>query len=923
MKKILYIKYCVAIFFLIFSLDIQAQNFQWANQANVTANTLGGLYRLKHDAINNYYICGNFTDTLQFDSLLLVAPATTTGAGYITKYNTNGHVIYSRKIDGGMVTPYDMAISSSGIVYVAGIYKDSLLLDNIFLQPDSAGIIEGFILKLDYSGKAIWGKRIRAFKTGAGVKSISLDASENIFLTGYFVDSVQINSQTISSVHINGVEVLVAKLDSSGSNLWLKKAIGRYTDTGEKIYTDNNGNSYIVGNFNDSIHFDAITIHNFSYGIFVAKYNSSGNAVWAKAFGSNGPAHEEGNDITSDPQGNLGITGTFVDTAFFGNDTLIAPPQGPVYYYDIFTAKLDTAGNVLWAKQGSSSGSDAAATISSDDSANFYITGLFHSMPLPNTITFDGITLTTPFGTGELYNVKYNSSGVIQWAFALGGQANNGVSTGGLLKDHNGDLVAAVRFGGNAYLQNIFLAEPSNNFRPVLTKGNELKNIITGKVFFDFNNDAIFNNNDFYFNQAIIESNGIPSSSCYNHSYYLTTDTGQNNVAVGNAIVNANVTPASYNIYFSGYGNIDSLNDFSIYFDTTLKDLAVNIFPHSALRPNQNFHVFIHYRNKGWSTVSVFVNLIYDPRFNFVSSTPAPSSQTGDTVTWNYFNLAPQESRTIKALLYAPAANLQLGDTTYNYVTVLPLIGDTLPVDNYDTLYRIVGTGWDPNTKEAFPAGDITTTQVQNGIYLDYNIRFQNTGNDTAFNVFIYDTLSTNLDWSTFELTASSYPCTFTFAPNGFIEFRFDGIRLPDSTTNEPGSHGLVAYRIQPLSTLTAGSVIENNAYIFFDAHLPVLTNTTQTEVVFPSGIKEHENENSFIKVYPNPAAKIITVKFLQAYSGNVFLIIRDVFGRAVWKNNYSSRKQININLSNFAKGVYFLQANSEQNSYRVKIIKE
>lgn len=137
---------------------------------------------------------------------------------------------------------------------------------------------------------------------------------------------------------------------------------------------------------------------------------------------------------------------------------------------------------------------------------------------------------------------------------------------------------------------------------------------------------------------------------------------------------------------------------------------------------------------------------------------------------------------------------------------------------------------FDPNDKQASPAGYGVNHYIEQNVDIDYHIRFQNVGTDTAFNIVIRDTLSAHLDPSTIRPTISSFPYSFE-VENNVVIFTFNDIELVDSTTNEPGSHGFVQFTIAQQDSLPFGTMIYNNAAIFFDYNYPVITNTTFHEV--------------------------------------------------------------------------------------------
>ncbi|MBK7853815.1 MAG: hypothetical protein IPJ79_01895 [Bacteroidetes bacterium] len=135
----------------------------------------------------------------------------------------------------------------------------------------------------------------------------------------------------------------------------------------------------------------------------------------------------------------------------------------------------------------------------------------------------------------------------------------------------------------------------------------------------------------------------------------------------------------------------------------------------------------------------------------------------------------------------------------------------------------------------------LTTTQLATQPYLDYTIRFQNTGNDTAFTVKIINPIDTNkLELGSIEFVNSSHPVQLKWVNyNKNMEFLFENILLPDSNINEPQSHGFVKYRIKPKTSLLAGDSIINKGYIYFDFNAPVETNTTVTKIILPTSINE------------------------------------------------------------------------------------
>jgi len=144
---------------------------------------------------------------------------------------------------------------------------------------------------------------------------------------------------------------------------------------------------------------------------------------------------------------------------------------------------------------------------------------------------------------------------------------------------------------------------------------------------------------------------------------------------------------------------------------------------------------------------------------------------------------------------------------------------------------------FDPNDKSALPIGDGPEHLISSGQDLEYKIRFQNTGTDTAFTVVIRDTISDVLDMSTFEAGISSHDYILDIEDNNILVFTFNNILLPDSTVNWTASNGFVEFKINQIENNLPGTIIENTAAIYFDFNEPVITNTVfhtiETPLVF------------------------------------------------------------------------------------------
>lgn len=189
------------------------------------------------------------------------------------------------------------------------------------------------------------------------------------------------------------------------------------------------------------------------------------------------------------------------------------------------------------------------------------------------------------------------------------------------------------------------------------------------------------------------------------------------------------------------------------------------------------------------------------------------------------------------------------GTFSIGYVNQFPS-GAQGPREDIDCTANV--GSYDPNDKQGFPEGYGANHYIRPGVELEYKIRFQNTGTDTAFNVVIRDTLSPWLDPTSIRPGASSHPYRFELAGEGVLIFDFQNILLPDSNVNEPASNGFVEFRILPRTDAPLETDLYNQAAIYFDFNDPIFTNTTQHRL--------GENFVSILTWMPDPPAYSIVV---------------------------------------------------------------
>lgn len=312
----------------------------------------------------------------------------------------------------------------------------------------------------------------------------------------------------------------------------------------------------------------------------------------------------------------------------------------------------------------------------------------------------------------------------------------------------------------------------------------------------------------------------------------------------------------SIGVTTSGASPVSSGNDFA---DTLSPIIDVQAIINGwAVRPVIPFDFYLYVDRTGLSQADVLTYYVPAPGFVISNTTPAFDYVNGDTLFWDFQSMST--STVIHIEGNAPNANI--GDTVEYCYGAWPNIMDIDSTNNEHCAEMIVTGSYDPNEKHVMPKGNGPNGEIylQDSL-LTYTVLFQNTGTDTAFTVVIMDTLSSKLDPSTFQYIGASHNCIPELLPGNVLKFTFNNILLPDSTTNEPKSHGFVHFKIEADPTVQVGDVIENTAGIYFDYNEPIITNTTVNTYVDPpvgNGVRELSSVD--VLIYPNPNNGTFTI---------------------------------------------------------------
>jgi hypothetical protein len=317
------------------------------------------------------------------------------------------------------------AVDSQGNLYIIGSYVRTINLQGIVLNSspntgDDRLDREQFIAKYTPDGQVVWAKSVET-TLSRNFTNIVIDNRDNIYIAGYFRESINFGTISITSPLENGRvrsdnRLFIARYDTNGnvqwavaSNLTAERQIG--IPSTHALKTDNLGNIYLGGRHTASIRFGSIrlsTSADLSSSPFIFKFNSQGNPIWGKSAVTSGVIDSSTQDIAVDSRNNVYVYGSFGQgTINFEGNALTSRGSG-----DAFLLKYSQNGVLLWAKSLGGTGADYSQTLRIDQLDNVYVSLVYQSSArVDNVIVRSSVSARL-----QSLIAKYNSRGVLQWA---------------------------------------------------------------------------------------------------------------------------------------------------------------------------------------------------------------------------------------------------------------------------------------------------------------------------------------------------------------------------------------------------------------------------------------------------------------------------------------------------------------------------
>ena len=756
---------------------------------------------------------------------------------FVSKINKDGLPFWEKSFTKSELNLYGFyassikSVSDGGCVVFGSVYDSN----TNFMNRIAA-------FKLDSAGNIIWHHDYSNYNDEF-VQNVVNTPDNGLLITGYTFHKVA-KHPGINTDSTGNYNLMIAKISAAGDLIWKKEYGGSRDDGGFKVIRLKNGTYLILGatSSNDAnvvgSHQHSYTTNmysadtSFSFESWIINVDANGNMLWNKCYGGS-------------------RDGYFVDAVESAGGILMSgftySKDGDLPYYPetavpLWLLQISNTGTINWSKlykfyAGYKDSNYVYSPIDSEEGpwyyslspakdGNFVIGG--------STIDYYGAIKTT-HGSGDFSFLKINPSGNIIWQKAIGGTDYEYLY--GSLTDRNDDIVF---LGGSYSNDDDLYGGKENTYERMVIGKIGITNIIKGQVFVDNNNNGIKDPAELFYSNGRVQSAKIKDTV----KGYIFSGQFLNNVDTGNYVttyIPANnyytVLPATHNTSFATPDQTDIVN-FALKPRPNVNDLEVQLIALTSARPGFENYYRIITKNVGTTTISNAVtSLKKDNRQTFVSSSKPNSGIVADSIWWGPVTLNAFDIDTVDVVLKnAVPTALNNGDTLTLVAVANPVTNDSSAANNRMTVKQIVQGSFDPNDKTEIHGGQLTPLAYSNNEYLQYLIRFQNTGTDTAFFITVKDTFDTKFDLSTIDVLAASHHYNFKLEKNvATWDFKF--IKLADSTTNKLESHGYILFKVKPKTGLSVGDAFSNKAAIYFDYNLPVITNAEKTFISDGNGI--------------------------------------------------------------------------------------
>ncbi len=759
--------------------------------------------------------------------------------------------------------------------------KNKLFFIAFIIMLVSGGVCEG------QTPNWAWARYGGVSANGTG-NSVTADASGNVYVAGvFYTPTITFGSITLTNFGTsNFADMYIVKYDGNGNVLWATSAGGSKDDVVNSITTDVFGNVFVTGSFRStSILFGFTTLTNVDItgttgDIFIVSYGSGGNFNWAKKAGGN--MDDGGISVATDMIGNIYLLGNFKSpNIVFGSTTLTNVSS--TNYMDLYLVKYTSNGIAIWAKSAGGTDHDIAYSVAVDNLNNAYITGFFYSP----SILFGSITLNN--ANSQMFIVKYNPSGTVLWAnTAIGAiQYHPSVTTDNLNNVYVTGAFSSstIVFGGTTLLNADTTAVTCDVF---FVKYNPSGSVLWAKNFGGSGDDRSYS-----------------ASTDLSGNLYSTGDFRSSIIAFDSFALN-NATPLFNDIFVVKCDSLGTV-DWAISTGGPATDYG------SSITTDNNDNVYVS--GVFWTTnISFGSTILNNPsqndmfiaklaHCNLSAPTITPSSITtfcqGDSInltTSSAYSYAWSNNATTQSISIKSTGNYSVTiSDSLGCIGISPIT--TVTVN--PTYSQIISASICNGSNYTFPDGTIDSIASVHTSHL-------NTVNGCD------SIITTNLN---------------VITPNDSIFLQIPTCFCVPSDLAV--AWGATSY--QWIDCNNGNSIIpgEVNSYfmIIQEGNYAVIVNqngcidTSDCYYVLSDGLV-NLNSAMEVSISPNPFTSQTTITFAEEQQ-NTRIEITDVMGRRVNKEQLIvNSKSATIDMSGYAKGIYFVQITDEnKNSINKKIV--
>jgi hypothetical protein len=867
----------------------QSQSYVWANstgsqsfssEIQPTAMAL--------DASNNVYTIGTFTGTVDFNPGVGVANLTSSSQNYdtyIQKLDANGNFVSAISLAGnGYTSGQAIETDANGNVYIVGSFDSPVDFDPgaTVNSISPLGNQDAFILKLNSSGMFQWVKTFGSANfVSCSALSLAIDNNNDIILSGFFADVVDFNpGPAVNALGATGfADQFILKLNSAGNFVWAKAFLGSDYINPYQLTTDANNNIFSSGTFYGTYDFDpGIGQTNLSASqtddIYITKLNSNGDFIWAKKLGNNNYENVEG--LVTDQAGNTYITATFIDTLDTdpGANIVNLITQNDA----ILILKLNSSGNFVWSKKIDGNGYTYPENIDINNQGHIYLTGYFDGVA-----DFDpgnSVYNLTSAGDYDIFISKYDENGNFILAKNIGDISADGgfdmkVAT-------NGSIYVTGLFGGTVDFNP---GPATNNLTSISASGFDQFNFK-----WDMCNPSTTNLTAYHCNSFTLNGQTYTSSGTYTQTFQSASGC--------DSLVNLALTIGSTNSVI----NQVQCNGTPFVFNGQTYSTAGTYTQ--------------YYTNVAGCDSNYTINLSF--------GAPTTSSISVTTCDYYLFGNQPLFNSGIYTQVFPNASgcdstvtlNLTINNSVFNYSFVSncgPYVfnNQTFTTTGFYSFYYTSAQGCDSvididlEIKE--PTSSTQTVSACQS-YVFNGQTYTSSGTYTSIipnSIGCDSTITLNLTIVSPNIAVSQAGAVLTSAATSPATYQWI-----DCSTNSP-----ITGATNQSYTATA-----NGSYAVIIT-INSCSDTSTCRPVTGIGIDEINSLNG-IMIYPNPTTSKLNIDLNQTVA-NSKIEIRSVAGQLLYTNEAIKSNTIEVPVSEWANGMYFISFYTQDKKWVGKFMKE